>query len=117
MESKSKKSIKQNGVYDGDFLTLAPPTTAMCSSSKFKHPSSILTYYNCELPDLESLAYQASFDDSIVRQGGATGFNQSYRPYYSFLPPALVQIDQATTISMANCKGGEVEHVDLDLRL
>ncbi|MBA0610004.1 hypothetical protein Godav_010906 [Gossypium davidsonii] len=117
MESKSKKSIKQNGVYDGDFLTLAPPTTTMCSSSKFKHPSSILTYYNCELPDLESLAYQASFDDSIVRQGGASGFNQSYRPYYSFLPPALVQIDQATTISMANCKGGEVEHVDLDLKL
>ncbi|KAK8506437.1 hypothetical protein V6N13_016367 [Hibiscus sabdariffa] len=117
MESKSKKSIKQNGTFDGDFLSLAPPaTTPMCSSSKFKHPPAMLPYYNCELPDLESLAYQASFEDLIVRRG-VGGVNQSYRPYYSFLPPAMVQIDRATTISMTNCKGGEVGHVDLDLKL
>ncbi|GMI74166.1 hypothetical protein HRI_001085900 [Hibiscus trionum] len=118
MESKSKKSIKQNGAFDGDFLTLAPPTTTpMCSSSKFKHPSAMLPYYNFELPDLESLAYQASFEDLIVRRG-VGGVNQSYRPYYSFLPPAMVQIDRAATISMTNCKGGEVGgHVDLDLKL
>ncbi|KAE8702052.1 Actin cytoskeleton-regulatory complex protein pan1, putative isoform 2 [Hibiscus syriacus] len=92
------------------FLTLSPPTTTpMCSSSKFKHPSSILSYYNCELPDLESLAYQASFEDPIVQR-------QSYRPYYSFIPPALVQIDRANTISMTNCKS-EVGHADLDLKL
>ncbi|XVF18736.1 hypothetical protein REPUB_Repub11eG0048800 [Reevesia pubescens] len=116
-ESKSKKSIKQNEV-DGDFLTLAPPTTTlMCSTLKFKHPPSNLIYYNCELPDLESLAnYQASFEDSIIRHG-ASGLNQ-YRPYYSFFPPAMVQFDRATTITMANCKGGEVGgHVDLNLKL
>ncbi|XVF18733.1 hypothetical protein REPUB_Repub11eG0048500 [Reevesia pubescens] len=116
-ESKSKKSIKQNEV-DGDFITLAPPTTtSMCSTLKFKHPPSNLIYYNCELPDLESLAnYQASFEDSIIRQG-ASGLNQ-YRPYYSFFPRAMVQFDQATTITMANCKGGEVGgHVDLNLKL
>ncbi|XVF04304.1 hypothetical protein REPUB_Repub05bG0070900 [Reevesia pubescens] len=116
LESKSKKSIKQNGVFDGDFLTLAPPTTtSLCSSSKFNHPPSNLIY--CELPDLGSLAnYQASFEDSIIRQG-ASSLNR-YRPYYSFFPPAMVQIDRATTITMANCKGGEVGgHVDLNLKL
>ncbi|XWS52144.1 hypothetical protein CRYUN_Cryun11dG0042000 [Craigia yunnanensis] len=118
LESKSKKSIKQNGVFDGDFLTLAPPTTtSTCSSSKFKYPPSNLIYYNCELSDLESLPYEASFEDSIIRQG-ASGLNQYYRPYYSFFPPAMVQIDRATTITMANCKGGEVGgHVDLNLKL
>ncbi|XWS10064.1 hypothetical protein CRYUN_Cryun39dG0043800 [Craigia yunnanensis] len=114
-ESKSKKNIKQNGAFDGDFLTLAPPTaTSMCSSSKFKHPPSNLIY--CKLPDLESLAYRSSFEDLIIQQG-ATGLNQ-YRPYYSFFPPAMVQIDQATTITLANCKGGEVGgYVDLNLKL
>ncbi|KAE8672063.1 Actin cytoskeleton-regulatory complex protein pan1, putative isoform 2 [Hibiscus syriacus] len=118
MESKSKKSIKQNGVFDGDFLTLAPPTTEpVCSSSKFKHPSSVLPYDKCELPYLESLAYQASFEELIVRRG-VGGVNQLYRPYYSFLPPAMVQIDRATTIYMTNCKGGEVgRQVDLNLKL
>ncbi|OMO92396.1 hypothetical protein COLO4_17616 [Corchorus olitorius] len=118
LESKSRKSIKQNGVFDGDFLTLAPPTTtSMCSTSKSKHPSSNLVYYNCELPDLDSLAsYQGSFEDSIIRQGSATGLNQ-YRPYYSFFPPAMAQIDRATTITMAKCSGGEVGHVDLNLKL
>ncbi|XWS10956.1 hypothetical protein CRYUN_Cryun38cG0042800 [Craigia yunnanensis] len=114
LESKSKKNIKQNGVFDGDFLTLAPPTTtSMCSSSKFKHPPSNIY---CELPDLESLGYQPSFEDSIIQQG-AIGSNQ-YRPYYSFFPPATVQIDRVTTITMADCKGGEVGgHVDLNLKL
>ncbi|KAK8476418.1 hypothetical protein V6N13_136680 [Hibiscus sabdariffa] len=94
-----------NGVFDGDFLTLAPPTTtAMSSSSKSKHPQS--SFINGEL------AYQASFEDSILRQGGATGTG----PYYSFFPPAMVQIEQATTLSMANCNG-KVEHVDLKLKL
>ncbi|KAK8519970.1 hypothetical protein V6N12_003936 [Hibiscus sabdariffa] len=93
-----------NGVFDGDFLTLAPPTTtAMSTSSKSKHPQS--SFINGEL------AYQASFEDSILRQG-ATGTG----PYYSFFPPAMVQIEQATTLSMANCNG-EVEHVDLNLKL
>ncbi|KAK6229347.1 hypothetical protein SCA6_018298 [Theobroma cacao] len=118
-ESKSKRSIRQNGAFDGDFLTLAPPTTttSMCSSSKFKHSPPNLIYYNCELPDLESLAYQGSLEDSIIRQGGS-GLRQ-YRPYYSFFPPAaMVQIDRATTITMANCNGGEVGgHVDLNLKL
>ncbi|XP_017979539.1 PREDICTED: uncharacterized protein LOC18594125 isoform X2 [Theobroma cacao] len=118
-ESKSKRSIRQNGAFDGDFLTLAPPTTttSMCSSSKFKHSPPNLIYYNCELPGLESLAYQGSLEDSIIRQGGS-GLRQ-YRPYYSFFPPAaMVQIDRATTITMANCNGGEVGgHVDLNLKL
>ncbi|XP_022734610.1 uncharacterized protein LOC111288110 [Durio zibethinus] len=109
LESKFKKSIK-HGVFDGDFLTLAPPTTTMCSSSKSKHPPS-----NCETLDLESLVYQPSFEESSIRQG-TIRLNQ-YRPYYSFFPQAMVQIDRATTITMINCKGGEVGHIDLNLKL
>lgn len=60
---------------------------------------------------------KGSLEDSIIRQGGS-GLRQ-YRPYYSFFPPAaMVQIDRATTITMANCNGGEVGgHVDLNLKL
>ncbi|XP_038997787.1 uncharacterized protein LOC120122749 [Hibiscus syriacus] len=100
-----------NGVIDGDFLTLAPPTTtSMSTSSKFKHPQSNLI--NCEL------AYQASFEDSILRQGvtGTESGSNEYRPYHSFFPPAMVQIEQATTLSLADCNG-EVGHVDLNLKL
>ncbi|XVE50145.1 hypothetical protein DITRI_Ditri01bG0138300 [Diplodiscus trichospermus] len=114
LEPKSKNSIKQDGGIDGDFLTLAPPTpTSVYSSPKSQHPSSNSIY--SELP-LESLAHQASFEDSFIGQG-ATGLNQ-YQPYYNFFPPAMVQMDRATTVTMANCKGGEVGgHVDLNLKL
>ncbi|KAH1032731.1 hypothetical protein J1N35_044905 [Gossypium stocksii] len=44
------------GVFDGDFLTLAPPTTT--SSSKCKHPQSILIY--------PELAYQVSLKHQLV---------------------------------------------------
>ncbi|KAB1670593.1 hypothetical protein ES319_1Z154300v1 [Gossypium barbadense] len=105
-----------NGVFTRDFLTLgAPATTSMCSTSKSKHPPSNPISY--ELPDLDSLAYhQASFGDSIMKQGGG-GFTQ-HRPYYSFFPPAMAQIEGAKTVTTANCKSGEVAgHVDLNLKL
>ncbi|KAG8502528.1 hypothetical protein CXB51_000107 [Gossypium anomalum] len=105
-----------NGVFTRDFLTLGPPaTTSMCSTSKSKHPPSNPISY--ELPDLDSLVYhQASFGDSIMKQGGG-GFTQ-HRPYYSFFPPAMAQIEGANTVTMANCKSGEVAgHVDLNLKL
>ncbi|MBA0848786.1 hypothetical protein Goshw_007204 [Gossypium schwendimanii] len=105
-----------NGVFTRDFLTLGPPaTTSMCSTSKSKHPSSNPISY--ELPDLDSLVYhQASLGDSIMKQGGG-GFTQ-HRPYYSFFPPAMAQIEGANTVTTANCKSGEVAgHVDLNLKL
>ena len=45
-----KKIIKENGGYNGDFLTLAPPIP--------KDPPSYLGYYIPELPDFDSLPYQ-----------------------------------------------------------
>ncbi|XVF11716.1 hypothetical protein REPUB_Repub08aG0051800 [Reevesia pubescens] len=59
------KSIKQNGVFDGDFLTLAPPaTTSICSSSKFNHPQSNLIY--CELPD-ENKVDAIEANESLIK--------------------------------------------------
>ncbi|GMJ11418.1 hypothetical protein HRI_004811000 [Hibiscus trionum] len=99
------------GVFDGDFLTLAlPTTTSMSSSSNSKHLQSDLI--NGEP------AYQARSEDSILRQGATgTGYESNEcLPYYSFFPPAMLQIDPAATLSMANCNG-EVGHADLNLKL
>ncbi|KAH9763841.1 hypothetical protein KPL70_001310 [Citrus sinensis] len=58
--NNSKKSIKENGVLNGGFLTLAPPTsTSLCQGSKFKRPPHFLAFTNSEFPDFELLPYQA----------------------------------------------------------
>nr|XP_023914206.1 uncharacterized protein LOC112025754 isoform X1 [Quercus suber] len=110
-----KQSFKENEVVYGDFLKLAPPTTAStCPSSKFKHPSACLASYNHKFPDFESLPYQGSIQDPIV-QAGLSQLNQQ-QPFYSFFPPTKVQIDRATT-TMNNCNGEVGESVDLNLKL
>ncbi|GMY31969.1 SPEAR2 [Fagus crenata] len=109
----SKK--RENEVLYGDFLTLAPPTTiSTCPSSKFKHPSALLASHNHKFPDFESLPYQGSMEDPII-QAGLSQLNQQ-QPFYSFFPPAKVQIDQATT-TMNNCNNEVGESVDLNLKL
>lgn len=50
----------------------------------------------------------------IIRPGQSQ-FN-GQRPFYSFLPPAPAQIDQATT-TISNCNGEEGESIDLNLKL
>lgn len=115
-----------------EILTLAPPTTT--SSSKCKHSQSILI--NPELAYQVSLKHQllvwshirfffhpsnahinllkASFEDSILWQGvtGTGSGSIEHQAYYSFL---MVPIDQATTLTMANCNG-EVGDLDLNLK-
>jgi len=56
---------------------------------------------------------KGSIQDPIV-QAGLSQLNQQ-QPFYSFFPPAKVQIDQATT--MNNCNGEVGESVDLNLKL
>lgn len=110
--NNSKKSVKENGVLNGGFLTLAPPTsTSLCQGSKFKHPPHFLAFTNSEFPDFESLPYQGSVEDQMHRPG------QNKRQYYSFFPQAMAQTGQATS-TMTNCNNGEVgESVDLNLKL
>ncbi|KAE8673575.1 hypothetical protein F3Y22_tig00111779pilonHSYRG00138 [Hibiscus syriacus] len=76
-ESRFKKSIKQDGVFDGDFLThhLRQP----CQCVRARNSSTLNQLYPIAI---------ASFKDLIV-QRGVGELNQSYRPYYNFLPPAL----------------------------
>ncbi|WOH05896.1 hypothetical protein DCAR_0625319 [Daucus carota subsp. sativus] len=52
-----KKIIKENGGYNGDFLTLAPPIP--------KDPPSYLGYYIPELPDFDALPYQGGQDNLV----------------------------------------------------
>lgn len=49
-EPNKKKLIKENGGFNGDFLTLAPP--------KPKHTSSYLSLHSQEIPDFDALPYQ-----------------------------------------------------------
>lgn len=59
-ESNSRNSIKENGSVNGDFLTLAPPTTSSrtCPSPKLNLPSAYLAFHNREVPEFESFSYQ-----------------------------------------------------------
>ncbi|GLT48587.1 hypothetical protein SLA2020_222040 [Shorea laevis] len=101
--------------FNGDFLTLAPPSsTSKSPSSKSKHSPPNLPFYNFEFPDFESLPYQQGcMEDSSIRQGLARGLNPQ-RPYYSFFPSSMVQIGQASTFN----GGAEVgESVGLNLKL
>lgn len=59
--NNSKKNTQENGVLNGGFLTLAPPTsTSLCQGSKFKRPPHFLAFTNSEFPDFELLPYQVS---------------------------------------------------------
>uniref|UniRef100_A0A5B6YQQ8 Uncharacterized protein n=1 Tax=Davidia involucrata TaxID=16924 RepID=A0A5B6YQQ8_DAVIN len=114
-EPNSKKVIKENGGLNGDFLTLAPPTTTSPHpSSKHKHPSAYVVPHSRELSEFESLPYQGSMEDPIHRQG-PNGLIQQ-QPFYSFFPSAKAQIGQAATI-ISNCSGEVGESVDLTLKL
>ncbi len=57
---------------------------------------------------------KGSMEDPII-QAGLSQLNQQ-QPFYSFFPPAKVQIDQATT-TMNNCNNEVGESVDLNLKL
>ncbi|GLT48592.1 hypothetical protein SLA2020_222080 [Shorea laevis] len=115
LELNLKKSSKENDVFNGDFLTLAPPSsTSVSPSSISKHPPLNLRLYNFKFPDFESLPYQQGcMEDSSIRLGLAGGLNPQ-RPYHSFFPSSMVQIGQASTFN----GGAEVgESVDLNLKL
>ncbi|GFZ05439.1 hypothetical protein Acr_17g0010110 [Actinidia rufa] len=114
-ELNSKKVAKQNGTLNGDFLTLALPTTAVPHhSSKYKNTSLCLPPHGHELPDSESLPCQGSVEDSI-HWPGPSAFTQP-KPLYSFFPLAKEQICQATT-AVGSCSGDVGEKLDLNLKL
>ncbi|MBA0752244.1 hypothetical protein Gogos_001098, partial [Gossypium gossypioides] len=87
--------------------------TSSSNGSGFNFEPETLNYSNAHINLLK-----ASFEDSILWLG-VTGTGSSsieHQAYFSFLPPAMVPIDQATTLTMANCNG-EVGHLDLNLKL
>ncbi|KAL5803012.1 hypothetical protein ACOSQ4_031317 [Xanthoceras sorbifolium] len=116
--SNSKRNIKENGVVNGGFLSLAPPTTSpKCQSSKFRHSPPSLAFNNSESPNFDSLSYPERVQDPLFQPG--PGGSNPRQPYYSFFPRAMASTDQATG-SVNNFNGGEVGHdqsVDLNLKL
>ncbi|XP_062015958.1 actin-binding protein wsp1-like [Rosa rugosa] len=114
-ESNSKISIKENGSVNGDFLTLAPPTTnRTCPSPKFNFPPAYLAFHNPEVPDFASFPYKGSSEDTILQSGPSGSTPQ--QAFYTFIPPAKSQIVKpAATIN--NCNGEVGETVDLNLKL
>ncbi|KAM0997938.1 hypothetical protein ACFX2C_007768 [Malus domestica] len=116
-ESNSRSSIKENGSVNGDFLTLAPPSTSWtCPSPKLKLPPSYLAFHNCEVPDFESFPYQGNNADDTYYQPGPSIPNPQ-QAFYSFFPPAKSQNGRAATTLNNNCNGEVGESVDLKLRL
>ncbi|KAF5460935.1 hypothetical protein F2P56_020769 [Juglans regia] len=111
---ESNTSIKGNEVLKGKSLSLSPPrTTPTCRSSKLKPLSACLALQDTLFPDFESLPYQGTVEDPIIQQLPSQLDQQ--QPFYCFLPPAKVQIGQATT-TMNNCNGVG-ESIDLNLKL
>ncbi|XP_061349656.1 uncharacterized protein LOC133294907 isoform X1 [Gastrolobium bilobum] len=114
-EPNTEKRNKDTENFNGDFLTLAPPTSS--SSSKFKSSSTFLAFNNQECPEYESLSSQEHIEDQIHTPSGYRLFNQQKQPLYSFFLPAAKegQIGQ-TTARIQNCH--EVgESIDLNLKL
>ncbi|XP_057963587.1 uncharacterized protein LOC131154825 isoform X2 [Malania oleifera] len=116
-EMDSKKGTEENGILDGDFLTLAPPTTSPFPSSNSKPPHASTPY--TEFSEFELLHFQGSREDSILRPN--TGGSIQQPLFYNFLPPAKSQISQAASHTN-NCErggggGGGGESVDLNLKL
>ncbi|KAF5728271.1 hypothetical protein HS088_TW21G00416 [Tripterygium wilfordii] len=115
-EPDPKKCNKGNGVFNGDFLSLAPPTTtSACPTSNFIYPSAYLASQNHELPDFGLLPYQGNVDDPLLQPRPGRSNQQQQQPYYSFFPPATAQNGQETsTINGDSEVGGSV---DLNLKL
>ncbi|XP_040987375.1 uncharacterized protein LOC121235167 isoform X1 [Juglans microcarpa x Juglans regia] len=110
----SNKSIKENEVIKGEFLSLSPRITSTCPSSNFMQHSACLASQDPGFRD-ESLPYQGIVEDPIIKPAGSSLLNQQ-PPFYYFLPPAKEQIGKATT-TMNNCNGGVGERIDLNLKL
>ncbi|KAK0600338.1 hypothetical protein LWI29_013907 [Acer saccharum] len=122
--SNSKRNIKENGAFNGGFLSLAPPTTTTpkCQSSKFRQYSPpYLAFNSSEFPNFESLTnYQGRVEDPVLLPG--LGGSNHRQPYYSFFPQAMARTGQDATGTVTSFNGGrgEVGHdqsVDLNLKL
>ncbi|XP_054815826.1 uncharacterized protein LOC129315796 isoform X2 [Prosopis cineraria] len=103
LEPNSKRRNTENENFNGDFLTLAPPTsTSLCPPSNSKSPST----------SIKSLSCQGIIEDQITQLPGFSGLNQMQQPLYNFFPPVA---KAKTTARIQN--GNEVgENVDLNLK-
>ncbi|WCJ32230.1 hypothetical protein M5689_013668 [Euphorbia peplus] len=96
-----KKNKKlENGDFNADFLTLSPPASSQI--------------HNSQSFDFSSLPYQGIIEDEIDEAGNGNGVQH---PFYSFLPPAIIQSGQPITTCHASADFGENVIIDLNLKL
>ncbi|CAL0326523.1 unnamed protein product [Lupinus luteus] len=113
-EPRSKKCHRESENFNGNFLTLAPPSPSPCPPSKLKSSPTSLAFHNHQYPEFEYRSCQGNVEDEIRLPQAHNRFNQQEQPLYSFLPPAAkeAQIGQTTT-RVQNCN----EVIDLNLKL
>ncbi|KAE9585156.1 hypothetical protein Lalb_Chr25g0286021 [Lupinus albus] len=114
-EPRSKKSNKESENFNGNFLTLAPPSPTSCPPSKLKSSPTFLPFHNHQYPQFQSPSYQGNVEDEIPDPQVQSRFNEEEQHLYSFLPPATkeAQIGQTTTATVQNCN----DIIDLNLKL
>ncbi|CAN4096965.1 unnamed protein product [Withania somnifera] len=107
-ESKPRNVVRQNKALNGDFLMLAPPTTAFPYQR-----SSNSTLKSQEILPLESVTCQGVAEEPIT----SSAVNRSVQhPIYGFFPTAKVQISQEGK-NKRNCHVEVGGNVDLNLKL
>lgn len=101
---------------NGDFLTLATPTTALAPHSRWKHNFSSANPIppSRELSEFECLPYQGNGDQS--HEPGPSGSTTPKRPFYSFFPSAKLQTGQETA-ALSSCSEKVGRKLDLNLKL
>ncbi|XP_020231373.1 uncharacterized protein LOC109811937 [Cajanus cajan] len=107
-ELNSKKRSEENGNFNGDFLTLAPPTPTSYPPSKSMLTSTYLAFHNHN---------QGNVGDQIPTAPVYRPFNQQKQPFYGFFVPEPKEEQNGQTAARIQ-NGHEVgESVDLNLKL
>lgn len=116
-EPSPKKVLEENGVLNGDFLTLAPPETVQLqlSAKQKQQPSTKLSLQCQELSQFaETLPLQGTKNNPIHVSGQGGSSNQ--QTFLSFFPSAKTHTGQSVGCR-GNSNGSTGESVDLNLRL
>ncbi|MED6218771.1 hypothetical protein PIB30_029739 [Stylosanthes scabra] len=116
-ELNSRKRKKQSENFNGDFLSLAPPTPTSCPPSRMKPFSPFLAFPNQDYPEFQSQSFQGTIEDQVPPPQPCNRFNQPPQPFYCFFPPAASESQIGQTTARTQNVNGVEEDVDLNLKL
>ncbi|XP_057742283.1 uncharacterized protein LOC130960822 [Arachis stenosperma] len=116
-ELNSRKRSKENENFNGDFLTLAPPTPTSSPPSQTKPFSAFLEIPNQDNPESESPSFQGTIEDQVPQPQAFNRFNQQEQPFYYFFPPAAHELQTGLSTARTPNVNGAKENIDLNLKL